>query len=72
MFTAGSGLLIAFHSTPFGNPLEPKPPAPYPTPLRGFELDVDVVVVDSLSADYSNHKNCTFYVSFNNKGFFND
>lgn len=60
--SSGPEIHIAFYSTPFGNPLGPVPPPPFPAPLRGFELDVDVVLVDSESADYSNSLNCTFYV----------
>jgi len=56
-------IMLAFHSTAFGNPLEPKPPAPYPVPLRGFELDVDIITVDSQMADYTNNHSCIFYVS---------
>ncbi|CAL8123713.1 unnamed protein product [Orchesella dallaii] len=61
VISSGPEIHIAFHSTPFGNPLGPMPPPPFPAPLRGFELDVDVVLVDSETADYSNTPNCTFY-----------
>lgn len=62
--SSNSELLVVFRATPFGNPLEPKPGPPFPEMLRGFELDVDVVTVDSESAEYSNDKrNCTFFVS---------
>lgn len=60
--SSGPEIHVAFYSTPFGNPLGPLPPPPFPAPLRGFELDVDVVLVDSESADYTNTPNCTFYV----------
>lgn len=60
--SSGPEIHIAFYSTPFGNPLGPVPPPPFPAPLRGFELDVDVVLVDSESADYTNSLNCSFYV----------
>ncbi|CAG7667441.1 unnamed protein product [Allacma fusca] len=58
--SSGPAILVAFHSTAFGNPLDPKPAAPFPSPLRGFELDVGVVIVDSESADYNNQHNCSF------------
>lgn len=47
----GPEMLVAFHSSPFSVPLnniiEPD------TAVRGFELDVNVVFVDSDSLDYS-------------------
>jgi hypothetical protein len=62
--SSSSELLVVFRATPFGNPLEPKATPPFPEPLRGFELDVDVIMVDSESAEYTNYKeNCTFFVS---------
>lgn len=48
----GPEMLVAFHSSPFSAPL--RPPAP-PAPLRGFELDVDVVFADSDSLDYARY-----------------
>jgi hypothetical protein len=62
--SSSSEMLVVFRATPYGNPMEQKPSPPFPEPLRGFELDVDVITVDSDTADYSNFKdNCTFYVS---------
>lgn len=62
--SSSSELLVVFRSTPFGNPLEQKASPPFPENFRGFELDVDVIMVDSESAEYSNFKNnCTFFVS---------
>lgn len=46
----GPEMLVAFHSSPFSAPLRPAQPA---APLRGFELDVDVIFADSDSLDYS-------------------
>ena len=60
----GSDLLIAFHSTPYGNPLDPHPLPPYPLQLRGFELDVEVLVIDSFSSEVVNGRvDCLFVVS---------
>lgn len=57
----GPDMLVAFHSSPFSIPLH-SPPSH--SPLRGFELDVDVIFVDSESLDYSrgSHK-CEFDVN---------
>ncbi|KAJ8878397.1 hypothetical protein PR048_018975 [Dryococelus australis] len=46
----GPEMLVAFHSSPFSVPLHS---AGLPSPLRGFELDVDVFFSDSDSLDYS-------------------
>lgn len=46
----GPEMLVAFHSSPFSIPLH-SPPSH--SPLRGFELDVDVIFADSDSYDYS-------------------
>ncbi|XP_022916977.1 uncharacterized protein [Onthophagus taurus] len=46
----GPEMLVAFHSSPFSIPLH-SPPSH--SPLRGFELDVDVIFADSDSLDYS-------------------
>ncbi|KAI8423189.1 hypothetical protein MSG28_014234 [Choristoneura fumiferana] len=40
----GPEMLVAFHSSPYSAP--PRAPAPL-APLRGFELDVDVIFADS-------------------------
>jgi len=62
--SSSSEILVVFRATPYGNPMDSKPSPPYPEPLRGFELDVDIITVDSETADYSNFKNnCTFVVS---------
>lgn len=47
----GPEMLVAFHSSPFSVPLNNIPEAE--TAVRGFELDVNVVFVDSDSLDYS-------------------
>lgn len=46
----GPDMLVAFHSSPFSAPL---PSARTYYPLRGFELDVDVIFADSDSLDYA-------------------
>ncbi len=64
VFSLGPDLLVAFHSTPYGNPLDPHPPPPYPLQLRGFELDIEVLVVDSFSSEVVNSRgDCLFIVS---------
>ncbi|XP_028025677.1 uncharacterized protein LOC114239595 [Bombyx mandarina] len=56
----GPEMLVAFHSSPFSAPLRPAAPA---APLRGFELDVDVVFADSDSLDYAREsRRCEFHV----------
>ncbi|XP_049816979.1 uncharacterized protein LOC109597464 [Aethina tumida] len=55
----GPEMLVAFHSSPFSIPLH-SPPSQ--SPLRGFELDVDVIFADSDSLDYS-RDNCEFDVN---------
>ena len=57
----GPEMLVAFHSSPFSVPLHSGGNS-NSSPLRGFELDVDVVYSDSDSLDYSRHP--TRYVSF--------
>lgn len=46
----GPVMLVAFHSSPFSVPLHSDGAS---TPLRGFELDVDIVYSDSDSLDFS-------------------
>lgn len=56
----GPEMLVAFHSSPFSAPPRPARPA---APLRGFELDVDVVFADSDSLDYAREaRRCEFHV----------
>ncbi|XP_013182509.1 PREDICTED: uncharacterized protein LOC106128593 [Papilio xuthus] len=56
----GPEMLVAFHSSPFSAPPRPAAPA---APLRGFELDVDVVFADSDSLDYAREaRRCEFHV----------
>ncbi|XP_063535755.1 uncharacterized protein LOC134745601 isoform X2 [Cydia strobilella] len=56
----GPEMLVAFHSSPYSAPL--RPPAPL-APLRGFELDVDVIFADSDSLDYAREaRRCEFHV----------
>lgn len=57
----GPEMLVAFHSSPFSIPLH-SPPSH--SPLRGFELDVDVIFADSDSMDYSRETlKCEFLVN---------
>lgn len=57
----GPEMLVAFHSSPFSIPLH-SPPSH--SPLRGFELDVDVIFADSDSLDYSRGTHeCEFEVN---------
>ncbi|XP_025836544.1 uncharacterized protein LOC108736059 isoform X2 [Agrilus planipennis] len=54
----GPEMLVAFHSSPFSIPLH-SPPSQ--SPLRGFELDVEIVFVDSDSLDFSHEAaGCNF------------
>lgn len=67
VLSRGPDMLVAFHSSPLGAPLLAAPPAPSaaapPSPLRGFELDVDVVFVDSDSLEYAREpRRCEFHV----------
>ncbi|KAJ2943481.1 hypothetical protein O0L34_g16589 [Tuta absoluta] len=56
----GPDMLVAFHSSPYSAPPRPAPPA---APLRGFELDVDVIFADSDSYDYAREaRRCEFHV----------
>ncbi|KAL3272513.1 hypothetical protein HHI36_013989 [Cryptolaemus montrouzieri] len=60
----GPEMLVAFHSSPFSIPLH-SPQAH--SPLRGFELDVDVIFADSDSLDYSRTSTkCEFDVNSTN------
>lgn len=45
-------MLVAFHSSPFSIPLHSENAT---SPLRGFELDVDIIFADSDSLDYSRY-----------------
>ncbi|XP_066996199.1 uncharacterized protein [Anabrus simplex] len=57
----GPEMLVAFHSSPFSIPLHSDTS---PSPLRGFELDVDIIFADSDSFDYSRDKRrCEFWVN---------
>lgn len=57
----GPEMLVAFHSSPFSIPLH-SPSSQ--SPLRGFELDVEVIFVDSDSLDFSRQNtDCMFYVN---------
>ncbi|RZF39533.1 hypothetical protein LSTR_LSTR001054 [Laodelphax striatellus] len=57
----GPHMLVAFHSSPFSVPLHSESS---PSPLRGFELDVDILFSDSNSLDYSrNSRKCEFWVN---------
>ncbi|XP_017770463.1 PREDICTED: uncharacterized protein LOC108558152 [Nicrophorus vespilloides] len=61
----GPEMLVAFHSSPFSIPLH-SPPSH--SPLRGFELDVDVIFADSDSLDYSRDSlRCDFDVNATNQ-----
>ncbi|CAH0730112.1 unnamed protein product, partial [Brenthis ino] len=56
----GPEMLVAFHSSPFSAP--PRAATPH-APLRGFELDVDVIFADSDSLDYAREaRRCEFHV----------
>ncbi|CAH2090673.1 unnamed protein product [Euphydryas editha] len=56
----GPEMLVAFHSSPFSAP--PRAAAAH-APLRGFELDVDVIFADSDSLDYAREaRRCEFHV----------
>ncbi|XP_041987452.1 uncharacterized protein LOC121739170 [Aricia agestis] len=56
----GPEMLVAFHSSPFSAP--PRA-APALAPLRGFELDVDVIFANSDSLDYAREaRRCEFHV----------
>nr|XP_026487295.1 uncharacterized protein LOC113394267 [Vanessa tameamea] len=56
----GPEMLVAFHSSPFSAP--PRATTPH-APLRGFELDVDVIFADSDSLDYAREaRRCEFHV----------
>lgn len=57
----GPWMLVAFHSSPFSIPLHSSTAH---SPLRGFELDVDVIFADSDSLDYSREaRRCEFLVN---------
>jgi hypothetical protein len=58
-------MLIAFHSSPYSAPLQSG------TPNRGFELDVDVLFVDSDSYDFiSSFGKCEFHINASSPGKF--
>ncbi|XP_059477318.1 uncharacterized protein LOC132197791 [Neocloeon triangulifer] len=60
--TRGPQMLVAFHSSPFSAPLNEAPTTSLS--LKGFELDVDVIFVDSDSFDYSKHNyKCEFWIN---------
>lgn len=60
----GPWMLVAFHSSPFSIPLHSNTAH---SPLRGFELDVDVIFADSDSLDYSREsRRCEFDVNATN------
>lgn len=50
IISRGPVMLVAFHSSPFSIPLHSDGA---PSPLRGFELDVDIIYSDSDSMDFS-------------------
>lgn len=57
----GPWMLVAFHSSPFSIPLHSNTAH---SPLRGFELDVDVIFADSDSLDYSREsRRCEFHIN---------
>ncbi|XP_030746588.1 uncharacterized protein LOC115875308, partial [Sitophilus oryzae] len=57
----GPEMLVAFHSSPFSIPLH-SPPSQ--SPLKGFELDVDIIFADSDSMDFARHRhNCDFNIN---------
>ncbi|XP_054288224.1 uncharacterized protein LOC129003910 [Macrosteles quadrilineatus] len=61
VISRGPAMLVAFHSSPFSVPLRSDGAA---SPLRGFELDVDILYSDSFSLDYSRHaRKCEFWVN---------
>lgn len=54
----GPEMLVAFHSSPYSIPLHAS------TPMRGFELDVDIIFSDSYSLDFSSDpKACIFHIN---------
>jgi hypothetical protein len=56
-------MLIAFHSSPYSAPLQSG------IPNRGFELDVDVLFVDSDSHDFiSTIGKCEFHINASSPG----
>ncbi|XP_044736901.1 uncharacterized protein LOC123298870 [Chrysoperla carnea] len=60
----GPEMLVAFHSSPFSIPLHSQST---PSPLRGFELDVNIIFADSDSLDYSREvRTCEFDVNATN------
>lgn len=60
----GPEMLVAFHSSPFSIPLHS---LSAPSPLRGFELDVNIIFADSDSLDYSREvRSCEFDVNATN------
>lgn len=63
----GPEMLVAFHSSPFSAP--PRAAAAH-APLRGFELDVDVIFADSDSLDYARFERNTFVIMFSSNTYF--
>lgn len=56
-------MLIAFHSSPYSAPLQSG------IPNRGFELDVDVLFVDSDSHDFiATFGKCEFHINASSPG----
>lgn len=47
----GPEMLVAFHSSPYSVPLQTA--SSVASPVRGFELDVDIFFADSDSLEYS-------------------
>ncbi|XP_046659628.1 uncharacterized protein LOC124353702 [Homalodisca vitripennis] len=61
IISRGPSMLVAFHSSPFSVPLRSDGAT---SPLRGFELEVDVLFSDSSSLDYSKYpRKCEFWVN---------
>lgn len=57
----GPEMLVAFHSSPYSIPLH-SPPSQ--SPLKGFELDVDIIFADSDSLDFARHTHkCEFNIN---------
>ncbi|XP_055632002.1 uncharacterized protein LOC129771902 [Toxorhynchites rutilus septentrionalis] len=56
----GPEMLIAFHSSPFSAPLQSG------QSNRGFELDVDILFVDSDSYDFAQGSKCEFHINASN------
>lgn len=64
VISRGPDMLVAFHSSPFSIPLNLPS---FHSPLRGFELEVDVIFADSDSLDYNrNSYKCEFFINATN------